>query len=195
MTYLLLLYFIFAWFLPTIYSYTGKGLVFGVEGLAAYTGYFIAGYYFAKYDLTPLQTRILYISGTVLLLLTVIVHLAMSVYTGGSMFPDYFLYNSFNIAIVAFFIFVFVKNTINKSKRIQEKYQDNKYINLFSGCSFGIYLTHALFLNVIGGILHINTSTFPAIISVPVLAIVTYFCAFALTYFIKKIPVLGKWIV
>jgi len=192
--YLLGLYFIFAWFLPTIFTYTGWRIAFKVQDLAVYTGYFIAGYFLAKYDLTKIQTRTLYIVGALLWVLTIVVHITMSVINRGSMFPNFFFYGSFNIGITAFFIFVLVKNTVNNSK-IRERFQDNKFITLLSGCSFGIYLTHAIFLNVFGGLLHINTSSFPAILSVPVLAILVFTCSFGLTFIIKKIPILNKWIV
>lgn len=192
--YLLGLYFLFACFLPTLFAYTGWGTAFDIKDLAAYTGYFIAGYFFAKYELTKIQTKILYIIGGSLWILTIAIHIISCRLNEGSMFPAFFYYTSFNIAITAFFIFVLLKNTINKSK-IKDKLQDNKFVTLLSGCSFGIFLSHAIFLNIIGGLLHINTSSFPAILSVPILAIVVFICSFGLTYLIKKIPVLGKWIV
>lgn len=193
--YLLSLYFIFAWFLPVLYPMLGGRIAIGVDGLAPYVGYFIAGYFFATYDFTRTQRKVLYTIGGSLLALTVFGHIALCLDAGKSIYQPFFQYQSFNIGLVTFFLFVLVKNVVNNSDKIKAKLQDNKFITLLSNCSFGIYLSHAIFLNVIGGILHINTGSFPAIISVPVLSITVFLLSLLMTLIIKRIPVLNKWIV
>lgn len=192
--YLLGLYFIFAWLLPVIFFYVGQGINFGIQELAPMTGFFFAGYFFAKYDLTPKQTNILYSLGIIAFILTVGGHIILSLLNGGTMYHQFFEYSSFNISLIAFFIFVFTKNKINNSS-FENKYQGNKYITKLSECSFGIYLTHAIFLNVVIGILKIDTTILPAIISVPMITILVYSLSLGLTLIIKQIPILNKWII
>ena len=189
--YFLVLYFIFGSLIPKINAAYGVHISFGIYDLYSYTGYFIAGYFFAKYELTSLQKKLLYTAG----ILTMIWMVASSTYAGmqGILSTQYFENIGPHTMIVAYAVFVFAKETITNNFHIK-KLQDNKYITLLANCSLGIYLVHDFF-NVILGILNINTGTFPAIISVPVLSLGVYLASLTVVLVIRKIPILNKWII
>lgn len=190
--YFLIIFFIFGSVVPHINQENNIHLNWGVYDLYSYTGYFIAGYFFSKYDLTKIQTRILYVVGVIALLWNVIASTLFAIKTGSGG-TQFFNNISPTTVIISFFIFVLAKNVISNSHRIQ-KLQNNKLITLMASCSLGIYLVHDFF-NIILKLLNINTGTFPAIISVPVLAIFVYLASFCLVLIIKKIPILNKWII
>ncbi|MBK5721556.1 acyltransferase family protein [Dysgonomonas sp. Marseille-P4677] len=190
--YFLILYFIFGSVIPKINAAYNVSISFGIYELYSYTGYFIAGYFFSKYDLTSIQKKILYTAG----ILTFAWMLFWSTYTAAtenSLSTHYFENMGPHTMILAFFVFVFFKNFINNSQKLQ-KFKNNKYITLLASCSLGIYLAHDLF-NVLLNLLNINTGTFPAILSVPILALFVYLASLILVLIIKKIPVLNKWII
>lgn len=190
--YFLILFFIFGSVIPKINASYNVHISFGVYELYSYTGYSIAGYFFAKYDLTALQKKLLYTAG----ILTLAWMLFWSTYmaiTENAISTQYFENLGPHTMIVAYFVFVFAKNFINDNKTIQQ-YKNNKYITLLASCSLGIYLSHDLF-NILLNLLNINTGTFPAILSVPLLALFVYLGSLFLVLIIKKIPILNKWII
>lgn len=189
--YFLILYFVFGSVIPKINAAYNVHISIGVYELYSYTGYFIAGYFFAKYDLTSLQKKILYIAGT----LTLIYILSSSTYWGtqGQLSTQYFENMGPYTMIIAFFIFVLFKNVISNSTTIN-KYQNNRYITLLANCGLGIYLVHDFF-NILLNLLNVNTGTFPAILSVPLLALFVYLASLGVILVIRKIPVLNKWII
>lgn len=190
--YFLILYFIFGSIIPVINARYDINISFSISELYSYTGYFIAGYFFSKYDLTKIETRILYILGSAAIFGTYIVSTISGIENGGPA-TQYFDRTAPNTMLGALFVFVLVKNIVNNSPKIV-KYQNNKYITLLANCGFGIYLVHDFF-NVILNILGINTATFPAILSVPVLSLAVYLASLGVVLIIRKIPVLNKWII
>lgn len=63
-------------------------------------------------------------------------------------------------------------------------------LKVFSRCTFGIYLFHPFFLNLMFKLLHLYPSRFPLLVSIPVVCAAATLSSFALTYFLKKI----RWI-
>lgn len=190
--YFFILYFIFGAIIPKLNNAYQINISFGINEMYSYTGYFIAGYFFSKFDIGTTLKRIIYVAGPAALLWNIIssTHFAnANGYPGTHFFEDM----GVNTMLISFFVFVAGKEFINSSKSLQ-KLQGNKYITLLANCTMGIYLSHEffnIFLNYVG----INTSTFPAIISVPGLSIFVFVCSLVVTLVIRKIPVLNKWII
>ena len=59
--------------------------------------------------------------------------------------------------------------------------------------TFGIYLSHALILDVLGDDLNVDYKICNPIISIPLIALFVYLSALLLVYIISKIP-FGKWV-
>lgn len=190
--YFLILYFIFGAFIPKMNNAYQVSFNFGIHEMYSYTGYFIAGYFFAKYDIGTIFKRIIYIAGIAALVWNIASSFHFAA-THGYPGTQYFENMGPQTMLIAFFVFVLAKDLISNSNRLQ-KLQDNKYITLLASCSLGIYLVHDLF-NILLRLLDINTSTFPAILSVPLLAPFVYLGSLAVVLVIKKIPVLNKWII
>lgn len=190
--YFLILYFVFGSIIPTINLRLNVNVSFSITELYSYTGYFIAGYFFSKFELTKKETRILYILGILAFAGTYIISTLTALNTGGPA-TQFFDRTGPNTMLTAFFIFVLVKNIVNNSPKIL-KYQNNKYITLLANCGFGIYLVHDFF-NVGLNLLNIHTGTFSAILSIPILSIFVYMASFVVVLIIRKIPILNKWII
>lgn len=190
--YFLILYFIFGSVIPTIDARFQIHISFNISELFSYTGYFIAGYFFYKFDLTKREKIVLYTLGISSFVGTYAVSTIVGVTNGGPA-TQFFDRTGPNTMLSAFFIFVFVKDLVNNSPKLL-KYTNNKYITTLANCGLGIYLVHDFF-NIILNILNINTGTFPAILSVPVLSILVYMASLGVVLIIKKIPVLNKWII
>jgi len=190
--YFLALYFVFGAVIPKINAVNGIHISIGVYDLYAYTGYFIAGYFFSKFDLTKIEKRLLYIAGIGVLLWNIFssIHFA---HVAGYPGTQYFENISPTNMILAYLVFVLAKDVITKSKWMH-RFEGNKWIILMANCSLGLYLVHDFF-NIILRFLNINTGTFPAIISLPILTLLVYLASLGLVLIIKKIPVLNKWIV
>lgn len=189
--YFLIIFFIFGSVIPKISNANNISFTFRIAELSSYSGYFILGYFFAKYDLTSLQKKIVYIIGTLTLVWTIASStlFAMNYGPGTQYFENIGPHN----VILAIFVFVLGKNAISNTKWLQ-KYQNNKWITLMANCSLGIYLVHDFF-NIILQQLNITTASFPAILSTPLLAILVFLCSFGLVLIIRQIPVLNKWII
>jgi surface polysaccharide O-acyltransferase-like enzyme len=68
-----------------------------------------------------------------------------------------------------------------------------KVIDFVGSYTFGIYLSHALILDVIGDDFNIDYKICSPIISIPLIALFVYLSALLLVWIISKIP-FGKWI-
>lgn len=70
-----------------------------------------------------------------------------------------------------------------------------KIIKTISECTFGAYLIHAFFIEQICLKLGMQTGKFPYIPSIIMFSVVVFLCSLAVAWCLKKIPVLGKYIV
>lgn len=190
--YFVVLYFIFGSLIPYLNGFYRLHISFTINALNSYVGYFISGYFFHKYNLKTGEKIVLYTLGAVSLLGTFIIPTMIALKSNGPV-THYFDRLAPHIMLSAFFVFVLIKNIVNKSLQIQ-RYKNNRYITLLANCGLGIYMVHDFF-NILLGMLHLDTSTFPAIVSVPVYAIFIYMASFGVVLIIKKIPVLNKWII
>lgn len=190
--YFLALYFIFGAVIPKLNNAYQINISFGINELYSYTGYFIAGYFFAKFELGTALKRFIYMAGSLALLWNI----TSSFYfaeTHGYPGTQYFENMGPQTMLIAFFVFTLAKDFISNNKTMQ-KLQDNKYITLLANCTLGIYLAHDLF-NILLNLAGISTNTFPAILSVPILSLFVYFASLGVVLIIRKIPILNKWII
>ena len=190
--YFLILYLIFGSIIPTINARFQVHISFSINELFSYTGYFIAGYFFYKFDLSKIETRVLYTLGILALVGTYIISTATAMKYGGPA-TQFFDRTGPNTMLSAFFIFVLVKNIVTNSPKALTL-KNNKYIILLASCGLGIYLVHDFF-NVILNLLSIHTGTFPAILSIPILSIFVYLASLGIVLIIRKIPILNRWII
>ncbi len=155
---------------------------------AGYTGYFVAGRWLNKKELSKKTRKIIYILGIVGIVLTVLLTSALSV-NNQKATGTYYGYFSFNVAVTAIAVFVWAKYNIANNNKL------DRIINILSKYSFGIYLVHILVMEQLNIRLTLNTMSFHPVISVPVLSAVIFVISAAVSAVISKIPFLNKYIV
>lgn len=193
--YFLILFLISGSLIPTINHYLALINVkfkihLGISELNGYSGFFIAGYYFSKYELTPRLKKSLYIIAISLAILSLMVTSHLSILANK---PDRFLYGytAPNVIAAAFGLFVAFKSFFTD---IPFTKRTSHYIHYISSLTFGIFLIHPLFLKILS-LSNIDAASFLPIISIPVLSggvfILSAFCIGAL----KKVPVFNRYFI
>lgn len=159
-----------------------------VPELGGYVIYFLAGYYFAHFEISKKTRIIFYILAIVSFLFSICSNSAFAIISGKAK-EFIFQCKLLNVMFPAFGIFIFVKNSFTNLK------DNSKFKNIItklSGLSFGIYLIHVAVLDVIVKKLQITTLCFNPIISVPLLNIAIFLISTILAWIISKIPILRK---
>ena len=89
-------------------------------------------------------------------------------------------------------LFAFLVNIFSKAM-LSDKMK--KTANAISECTFGIYLVHTFLIEQVFRRVGLSQDQFPAAIAILVISIFTFVIGFAFTWCVKKIPVIGKWVV
>jgi surface polysaccharide O-acyltransferase-like enzyme len=193
--YCLFLFLIAGSLIPTINNYLAMINVafkihMGISELNGYSGLFLAGYYFSKYELTPRLKKSLYIIAIFLAIVSLMITSHLSILANK---PDRFLYGyaAPNVIVAAFALFVAFKSffTIIPFTR---KLSFN--IHYISSLTFGIFLIHPLFLRILS-LSNIDAESFLPIISVPVLSGVVFILSAFCIGGLKKVPVFNKYFI
>ncbi|NLK94270.1 MAG: acyltransferase family protein [Clostridiales bacterium] len=171
-------------FLPdiSVFSYlkvfTSKMRVFN---LTPYIFYYILGYYLANYDFPKIINKLIYILGLIALVFSIY---QTRVLTLNSLKPmDYWqMPDNFNIALYTGAVFIFTKNVFNTIKLTNFS---KKVIHLLASYSFGIFLTHDIFIKICNRLNLFDNLANP-ILLVPILTLLDFILCFILTYIIKK---------
>lgn len=166
--------------------------------LMDYAGIYIAGYYLDQIDFKKQQRQRIYILALVGFVITVL-----------GPYIEIFLYQEFNgffynrlhphVMFMALGVFVWFKN----KPWVNIKYSDRwkgwlKNLQLFSVCSYGIYLAHQLVLVIIrqgkiGVVIKHDFLIFTEVsplLGIPVTALCALLLSFLLTYLLRKIPII-----
>jgi surface polysaccharide O-acyltransferase-like enzyme len=161
---------------------------FGIPELNGYAGYFIAGYYFSRYDLAPKFKKTLYISALVLSFTALYI---TSIQSGFEHKPVRYLYgySAPNVAVAAFALFVLFKSVF-KNSSFNKKVSD--LIMYLSSLTFGVFLIHPMFLKILS-IINIDAQSCAPIFSVPLLSLFLFLTCAVVTGILKRIPGFGKY--
>lgn len=153
-----------------------------------YVGYFVLGYYLSIEEFSPKTRIILYASG----ILSLFAAVGIDVYHSMSqdsvavlMMNDMFSLNSFFLAAAIFVGFRHIPWHRIKTIRV---------ISKLAKLTFGIYLVHPFFLNII-----LEHCPFlfqlPAIVWIPIMGMAIFFCSTIVSWIIYKIPVANKYLI
>ena len=74
-------------------------------------------------------------------------------------------------------------------------FRGNRMFFHISKATFGVYLIHPLFIDVLDRFLGITIQSFHQILSVPALSAVVFLASLGASILINKIPLINKWIV
>lgn len=202
--YFLLLSFLFAFVLPQVIQMTtdfGSGIFLdfmnmvnynlnymNVKMVLGYTGYFLAGYYLNKYEVSKPFRIIIYCLGLIGASTTIMMDSSLALKLQGPV-GTYCGNHSVNILFECVAVFVWFKYHVTGNSVIR------KPILKISKYSFGAYLLHPLLIEQLNIHFGINTLSFPAIISVPVMTLGIFIVSFLISGILNSIPVLKKYVV
>ena len=152
-------------------------------GDRVYSYYFFIGYYIYKYKKhIPINQKNLIITFLGSMAITAFLTASIS-YSIGDHYEEILEYGNplIILASAAFFLFVLRLAKYKITPSIKTK----KIIDLLSGCSFGIYLIHIIFLDIYKN--HMQAADLSAWIAIPMLtitiAIISFVCVWLLRHF------------
>ena len=192
--YLLILFFLSGLVLPMVnkaLSMIDQKYVinFSIVELTGYVGYYFAGYYFSKNEISKKLKIVIYILGILSIIITILLTARYSLLAGEQ---KGYLYGYLlpTTMFSAFAIFILFKDMF-KSIYLSDKLK--KIIIYSSNCTFGIYLAHDFIIQAytVNGL---TTKAFNPVFSVPLLSIVNICISILVVSIIKKIPVLKNYI-
>lgn len=156
--------------------------------VVGYTGYFVLGYYINKVNLSKKAIMIIYILGILGFIMTIGLSVLASLKTNTPC-NNYYSVFSINVLLESIAVFTWFK---------YRKYKNNKLNNFFfklSTYSFGAYLVHALVLEKLDDIFHLNTLSFNPILSIICILLITVLISFTISAVLNKIPKIKEFIV
>lgn len=153
-----------------------------------YVGYFALGYYVSIEEFTRKMRMVIYTLGILGLVAAVGMDGYFSAHqnTAVLLFNDIFSLNSFFFATALFVAFRYIPWKAGSTF--------TKAVAKLSRLTFGIYLIHPLFMNLL-----FKHSPFllnlPAIAWIPIITVATFICSSIAVWVISKIPVANKYLI
>lgn len=161
---------------------------FEIKELLGFTCYFIMGYFFSEFNVSKQIKRWVYILAFISVVFQIVGTCCIS-YKIGAANTFFYANTRPNVVIQAIAIFLFVKDNSLKiyfSEKIKTK------IIILSKYSFGMYLVHVLFNNLLTKI-GFTLTCFNPIFAIPLRTIVTFVLSFAIVCVLDKIPIIRKY--
>lgn len=204
MKYFMILSFIFAFFLPTLFNIlTGFGspalvhyadMIFShfydmhMEVVLGYPFFFIGGYYINEYGLGKAFRRILYALGIVSLIAGPLLN---ALYVRKAGLPDDTFSNSFMLyeMFIAFAVFTFFKYNVRGNAFTC------RACRKISSWGLGIYMVHDLVILGLNRFLGLNATVFNPLFAVPVVALLALIICTLVSAVLNLIPGVNKYLV
>ncbi len=195
--YFIILFFVFGILITSLlkfdfpyYDYTRSILTrLPIELVGSYAGYFMLGYYLYTFPISKKLQAAAYILGICSVLGCIAGTSLLSLKENAPVgyILDYFMVTTFFSSIA---LFIFFKYQVSKLSWSEGSMKRIQYVSL---CTFGIYLVHAMILSYLGE-RGLDTLSFNALLSVPLLAVLIFAASFAVTALLRMIPVVNKYI-
>lgn len=167
------LLFLFTILFPALSRWFSVGIDFPVGG---YLFYVVMGGAIAKFPVKRIRLWNLACAGVVMLYCILV-------------FADYSFPLNWNpyldpfVCIASVGLFFLVTNQTVRS---------GNTLRVLSGCTWGIYLLHPFFINVVLKVLHLDLVSSMPYVKLPLLGIFIFLCSFAGTYILRQIPLIKK---
>lgn len=156
----------------------------------AYVGYFVAGYYLKTYTLNRLAEGIIYVLGIAGAAFTVwgsaFLNRGHAPGDFNGLMMSYLTPNVCAMAVAVFVLFRYVLGVSDERSRRERVSHISKY-------SFGVYLSHVIFL-ILLRYLGLATPPISPVIAVPLLTLVIFLPSLALSWLLNHIPVVGRYL-
>ena len=162
----------------------------GFQFVSGYTILYILGYYLTKYDVQKIVRVLIYFFALISITATVLV--SHWHYNSGHTAQNYvYEYLSPTVLVVSIAIFLLFKYEFSK---IRFKECTQKFIVKLSSLTFGVYLSHMVFVEVVSKTPLTAENVHP-VISVPLIVFIVFILGTLTTLVISKIPILKKYII
>ncbi|GEM_PF-4883368 len=150
-----------------------------------YVVYFVLGHYIKSYTLSKLLKTIIYVLGVASFVFTFVMTWIF-ILDSKAVYDGFFGYLRPNILFSSIAMFVMLKDVLENLK-LSEKV--NRWIRFLSEHNFGVFISHLVFVNVVGqlGLMDANV---PYLILLPLLTLLVYGLSVMTTFVIRKIPFL-----
>ena len=200
--YYLILWFVFAFLVPHILlltSFSGSDTLHTIRAgiqtqmdnmsldfILGFVGYFILGFYLSNLQLQKKAQHMIYFLGVIGFFLTIAYTAYFSTYLQ-TPFGDFYSNFSLNVLMESVAVYTFFQYNIKCT---------NKLKNVFAWISkhcFGIYLVHALVLDMIDLGFGLNTLSFHPLLSVPVVSGLVFVLSLLFTWLFSKIPFVSRY--
>lgn len=160
----------------------------GMSMVLGYTFYFILGYYLDRVELEKKVRMMLYAAGVLGFIFTVVADAGLSIKT---QVANSNYYGNFEVNVLFEVVAV---HTFFKYHTFQNE-KMNQFVVVLSKFGFGAYLIHTFIIESMGSILHFDTLSMNAWISVPVISIIVFVVSMGVSAVLNHIPVIKKYCV
>ena len=160
----------------------------GMSMVLGYTFYFILGYYLDRVELEKKVRMMLYAAGVLGFIFTVVADGGLSIKT---QVANSNYYGNFEVNVLFEVVAV---HTFFKYHTFQNE-KMNQFVVVLSKFGFGAYLIHTFIIESMGSILHFDTLSMNAWISVPVISIIVFVVSMGVSAVLNHIPVIKKYCV
>lgn len=178
--YLLILLYIFTILVPTINNYFNITIAFNLP-ISGYIFVYLLGYYIYKNNQTDKEKNLIYILG-IISLITIIIFPKLAA-------KDIIGYTSTSTIMVATSIFVFFKNI-----KLKQNEKLEKIVSSLGTASFGIYILHQFYINIIYKLLKIKLILLYPYAGLVFYSLVILLITYLTVYLLRKIPIVKKYL-
>ena len=191
-----ILYFIIVWFIVNgVLDFFGRliGIRIGVYlNFFHWTiGYYILGYYLAKQEFSKKALYTIYTLGIIGFLTTVLGTYILTSNNEGVFLDSFYSYAAPNVIFMAISIFLFFKNRCWENIILKRKMFEKIMVS-FSKTSFGIYLIHPFFIDVLRSEtigIQLTPFSFNYIIGIPLISLIIFLISHFTVLIISKVPI------
>lgn len=153
-----------------------------------YVGYFILGYYLYRYTLSVRKEKILYIAAIFCILFSCVGTTVQSMSNG--IFDEFIsTYQTPNVIIESCGIYVFF---LKKRYKIEFSQRIRNYIGIMGEWGLGIYLVHALMLEILS-LTGIRPTFITPLLGVTIMTALVLFMSMLVVWGIQKMSILNKY--
>ena len=154
----------------------------------AFVGYYVAGYYLKTYTLGRVAEWLIYLLGIAGAVATVGGTSLLSA-RAGSLDMTFYSYLTPNICAMSVAVFVLFRYVLGVSDEPSRK----GWVSAMSGCGFGVYLSHVIFLILLRRF-GMTALPIPTAVAVPLLTLMVFLPSFALSWLLNRLPVVGRYL-
>lgn len=160
----------------------------GMSMVLGYSFYFILGYYLDRIEIKKDVRVMIYVAGILGFIFTVVADAGMSIKT---QVANSNYYGNFEVNVL---LEVIAVHTLFKYHTFQNE-KVNQFVVVLSKFGFGAYLIHTFIIESMAAILHFDTLSMNAWISVPLISIIVFGVSMGISAVLNHIPVIKKYCV